>query len=194
MGISLDAGAVDRLEAFADLLKERGSSLGLVSKGDLPHVYGRHVLDSLRAAAAFTEGDSVAYDLGSGGGLPGVVLASALPRCRFVLVEPRTRRAGFLELVIERLGLNNAEVAVARAEDLPPERADVCTARALAPLPEAWRLARPLLRSGGRLVYFAGEGVENPGEDAGALPDPPGGVELLDVLASEPPLVIMTRR
>jgi 16S rRNA (guanine527-N7)-methyltransferase len=151
----------------------------------------RHIADSLRAVRALGRA-SRAHDLGSGAGLPGVPLAIALPGTAFTLIEPARKRAAFLELVIDELGLSNARVVVARAEDVGVV-ADVCVARALAPLERAWSLARPLLEPGGCLVYFAGESF-------GTVPDLPdaGGLTFersnpSSVLESVGPLVIITR-
>ena len=121
-----------------------------------------------------------------------MVLAIAVPSCRFRLVESRKRRAGFLEMAVERLGLENAEVHVGRAEDIH-EPADVATARAFAPLPATWRVAWPLLRPGGRLIFFAGGGVRR--EDAESIrdPAPAEAIELVEGLANQGPLVIMAR-
>ena len=169
----------------------------MISRADAPFLRSRHIDDSLRAVAAFREGDSHAYDIGSGAGLPGLVLAIALPDRRFTLIEPRARRAAFLELAVERLELPNVEVAVApveevarrvRAGDAPS--ADVATARAFAPLERAWPAARSLLRPGGRLVYFAGEGLRDPLREAERVGGGEATVKL--VLDSPAPLVIMT--
>jgi 16S rRNA (guanine527-N7)-methyltransferase len=136
----------------------------------------------------------VAYDLGSGAGLPGIVLACALPDRRFRLVEPRRRAAAFLELAVERLALANVEILLARAEDLE-DPADVVSARAFAPLDRAWAAAWRLLGSGGRLVYFAGEGMRDPAARAWSIvsPEPPAEVELIERVDSGAPLVIMSR-
>lgn len=194
-GVRLSERQGRLLVRLHDLLLERAVPLGLVGERDAGRLYERHVLDSLAAAAAFEPSDRLAYDLGSGAGLPGLVLAIALPGCRFVLVEPRRRRAGFLELAAERLGLGNVSVAVARAEDLGEGEGDVVTARAFAPLERSWRAAFRLLRPGGRLVYFAGRGLRDPLAAAAsvAAPEPPGEISLLRVLESAPPLVIMAR-
>jgi 16S rRNA (guanine527-N7)-methyltransferase len=196
LGLALEPEQLDRLALFERLLEEHAPRLGLISRQDLPRLRFRHVVDSLRAAQAFGEEVRRACDLGSGAGLPGLPLAIALPRCRFVLCEPRQRRAAFLELAVDRLELGNVEVAVLRAEDLPPDRADVCTARAFAPIEESWQAACRLLRPGGRLVYFAGESLADPRDAASSLsrPERPASVSLLGVLAKSPPLVIMTRR
>jgi 16S rRNA (guanine527-N7)-methyltransferase len=192
--IHVKQGALERLQVYRDLLADRAVSLGLVAETDRDRLWERHIEDCLRATVTFREEDRVAYDLGSGAGLPGIVLACTLPGRRFRLVEPRRRAAAFLELAIERLSLENAEVLIARAEDLS-EQADVVTARAFAPLERAWPVAFPLLRSGGRLVYFAGAGIEDPATLAWSLttPEPPGEVEVVDRVDSFGPLVIMSR-
>jgi len=101
--------------------------------------------------------DQQVADLGSGGGLPGIPLAIALPATRFLLVEARGRRGAFLEVVVERLSLANVEVIVARADQVH-RVVDVVTTRALAPVLQTWRLAEPLLNARGRVLYFAGRG------------------------------------
>jgi 16S rRNA (guanine527-N7)-methyltransferase len=175
------------LQAFAALLEERGVRLGLVGEGDREHLWERHVADSFRAVATLRPGDRDAYDLGSGGGLPGIVVAIARPSLRVTLVETQRRRVGWLELVIEELGLENAVARQARIEDLS-DPVDVCFARALAPIERAWELARPLLRPGGRLVYFAGRSFD-PAATEGLAAD----IRILEEsdLESSGPLVII---
>jgi 16S rRNA (guanine527-N7)-methyltransferase len=180
-----------QIAGFEALLHDRALPLGLVSERDAAVLHERHVLDSLRAATVFRPDDNRALDLGSGAGFPGIVLAVALPRCHFVLVEPRRKRAGFLELAKERLELSNVEVAIARVEDLRVV-ADVATARAFAPPAKAWAVGHRLLRPGGRLVYFAGS-HEGPEEIAAHLDPQAVEIQVARGLANFPPLVIMTR-
>jgi 16S rRNA (guanine527-N7)-methyltransferase len=184
----------ERLEAYGELLADRAIGLGLVAESDRDRVWERHIEDCLRATVAFRTDDRVAYDLGSGAGLPGLVLACALPDRRFRLIEPRRRAAAFLELAVERLALENVEILMARAEELS-EPADVATARAFAPLERAWPAAFPLLRRGGRLAYFAGQRIEDPAAEARSLatPEPPAEVEVTEPVDSWGPLVIMSR-
>lgn len=185
------------LDVYEELLVSRAIPMGLVSASDREVLRDRHIADSLRAARAFRGGDTRCFDLGSGAGLPGIPLAIALPDRRFLLVESRERRVGFLELAVERLGLENVEVLPHRVESVG-ERVrggemapgDVATARAFAPIDRSWRLGAPLLRSGGRLVYFAGEGLAEP-EAAARRAGADGEVLVLD---SSAPLVIMGRR
>ena len=194
LGLSLQAAQLERLERFESLLRRHAPLLGLVSEDDLPRIFERHILDSLRAASEIAGGDIC--DLGSGAGLPGIPLAVALPHCSVVLCEAKRRRVAFLELAVEQLGLANAAVAPVRAEDLPERSADACTTRAFAPLEESWAAAWPVLRPGGRLVYFAGARLRDLAARAAALdrPEPPVSVDVVRVLANEAPLVIMARR
>jgi 16S rRNA (guanine527-N7)-methyltransferase len=189
--VHLEPEQAEAVLAFERLLLDRAVPLGLVSRGDAPTVRPRHILDSLRAVLALESSDVDAYDLGSGSGLPGIVVAIAMPTLRVGLVEARSRRAGFLELAVERLELPNVAVLAKPADQLEVA-VDVCFARALAPLPEAWKLARHLLRPGGRLVYFAGEGFRRPDP----MPPDASSFRLLQapVLASSGPLAIMTRQ
>ena len=156
-GVALAGEAVDRLVDFANLLRTLGVDLGLVARADADRIVERHVSDSMRAAGVVADGDRTAADLGSGGGLPGIPVAIARPDVTVFLLESRARRVAFLELACERLGVGNGTPVRTRVEDADVRALDLCFARALAPLPRAWSLALPLLRPGGRLVYFAGQ-------------------------------------
>lgn len=185
---SLTSERAGLLAEFEALLLDRAVPRGLVSRRDADRVRERHILDCLRAAAVVAPDDRSAYDLGSGAGLPGIVVAIACPELRVRLVEARRGRVAFLELAIERLDLPNCEAVGSRLEDVR-EPVDLCFARALAPIEEVWRLARRLLTPGGRLVYFAGLGEEDlPPMDAGRIEVVPS-----TVLESAGPLVIMAR-
>jgi 16S rRNA (guanine527-N7)-methyltransferase len=195
MGLALASDSADRLIRLTDVLGDRALRLGLVAKGDAGRLYPRHVRDCLRAAALIEESDRRAYDLGSGAGLPGLVLAIAVPACSFVLVESRRRAAAFLEWAVAELEVRNASVAPSRVEDMEGQ-ADLAAARAFAPLDRAWEAAVPLLRPGGRLVYFAGAGLRDPEGAARSLarPEPAGSVRLDPVFEKAAPLVIMSRK
>jgi 16S rRNA (guanine527-N7)-methyltransferase len=96
-------------------------------------------------------------DIGSGAGLPGIVLAIARPDLRVTLVEPLLRRTTFLDEVVDRLGLGNVEVVRARAEELHGTREfTVVTSRAVAPLGRLLDWSMPLVRRGGALVAMKG--------------------------------------
>jgi 16S rRNA (guanine527-N7)-methyltransferase len=190
---SLSPGQRAALNRFEGLLVDVAAPRGLVGERDRARIRTRHVDDSLRALP-YLRDVRACTDLGSGAGLPGIPLAIARPEIRFILVEARARRVAFLELAVAELALENVEVLHTRAEEFAEatqatQASQACTARALADLPGAWALARPLLRPGGRLVYFAGASFEVPEGLDGAgnvWIEPPDG------LASGGPLVIIT--
>ncbi|MCI0636862.1 MAG: class I SAM-dependent methyltransferase [Actinobacteria bacterium] len=189
VGVALKRRQADRLIEFEHLLIERAIPDGLVAHSDAPRIRDRHLLDCLRAAPIPAPGERC-YDLGSGAGLPGVVVALTRPDLRVTLVERRAHRVAFLELALEVLGPENAVVLPTALEDIE-EPVDLCFARALEPLRRAWASARRLLLPDGRLVYFAGR-------EPDAAEIPPDAV-LQDVLTtpvleSAGPLVIMARQ
>jgi 16S rRNA (guanine527-N7)-methyltransferase len=189
LDLELAPEQLDMLEAFEGMIRERAILLGMVAASDAERLRERHVKDSLRAAAVVSPADRTAYDLGSGAGLPGVAVAIACPDLRVTLVESRRPRAAFLQLVVDRLGLSNANVSNERVETLT-EPVDLCFSRAFARVGVAWRAADRLLVPGGRLVYFAGERF-----DRSELPD--GITSTLvttTALARSGPLVIMSRQ
>lgn len=126
-----------------------------------------HVADALSGLAAPPLRTArVIADLGSGNGIPGLVLAIARPEARVILVEAAQRKSAFLRRAAEAAGADNAEVVTARAEDWREGTGacDVVVARALARLPVLVEYAAPLLRLGGVLVAW--KGVRDPGEEA----------------------------
>jgi 16S rRNA (guanine527-N7)-methyltransferase len=189
IGVDLDRSRVQMLERYEGLLADRAVGLGLIARSDAGRIHERHVVDSLRAAR-IPEAGATVYDLGSGAGLPGVPVAIARPEVTVWVVERRARRAAFLELVQQELALANMTVIGSSAEDLEGQ-ADVCLARAFAPLPRAWAVARELLGPGGRLVYFAGREPRPNDVPADAVLR---AVVRTSVLESSGPLVIIARQ
>jgi 16S rRNA (guanine527-N7)-methyltransferase len=152
--------AVDRLpraERYAELLATEGVVRGLIGPREAPRLWERHLLNCAVLAELVPPAASVA-DVGSGAGLPGVVLAIARTDLRVTLVEPLLRRTRFLDEVVEALGLQEqVEVVRARAEELAGTRTfDVVTARAVAPLDRLARWCLPLVDPGGELVAMKG--------------------------------------
>ena len=122
-----------RLERYAELLREESKRQNLVSASTLDHLWERHILDSAQLVGLAPNGAATWLDIGSGAGLPGIVIA-ALITGRVLLVEPRRLRAEFLRSAIAELGLGTrVTVAAAKAESVSG-RFDVITARAVAPL------------------------------------------------------------
>lgn len=127
---------------------------GLIGPGEVGRLWTRHLLNCGVLAPALEAGDRVC-DVGSGAGLPGIVLATARPDVDVVLLEPALRRIRFLEDVVEALDLPNVTLVRARAE----EHADVydkVTARAVAPLDRLARITLRLVRPGGALLALKG--------------------------------------
>ncbi|HEX9711837.1 MAG TPA: RsmG family class I SAM-dependent methyltransferase [Actinomycetota bacterium] len=145
------------LLAHAEAVRADADRLGLVASRDQGSVLSRHTADSLLFALAREPEDGEQWaDVGSGAGFPGLVLACCYPGTIFTLVEPQRRRAAFLELQRAGLGLENVELAIQRADDLPPGRFDVVVARALAEPALAMEAMRRLARPDGTILVAVG--------------------------------------
>lgn len=143
-------------ERYAAWLAGAGTLRGLIGPREVPRLWERHLVNCAVLAELIPENASVC-DIGSGAGLPGIVLAIARPDARVTLVEPLLRRTSFLEEVVADLGLGNCEVSRDRAEALHGvERYDVVTSRAVAPLPKLLGWSMPLVAPGGALVAMKG--------------------------------------
>jgi 16S rRNA (guanine527-N7)-methyltransferase len=142
---------------YAAILAGAGIERGVIGPREVPRLWERHILNCA-VLAPFVGRDATVCDIGSGAGLPGLVLALQRPDCAVALVEPLLRRSVFLTEVVSELRLPNVEVVRGRAEDVDPSRRfDVVTARAVAPLDRLAAWGVPLLRSGGRLIAIKGE-------------------------------------
>lgn len=152
----------DRIElarAFTADLAQYGEERGLIGPLELERLWTRHVVNSALVSPLLREGR--VGDVGSGAGLPGLVLAIARPDVHLVLIEPMERRTDWLSEEAERLGLANVTVTRGRAEDVTPEpRLDQVTARAVSALSKLVPLCVPLLRPGGELVFMKGARVQ----------------------------------
>jgi 16S rRNA (guanine527-N7)-methyltransferase len=142
---------------YARRLATDGVVRGLIGPREAERIWDRHLLNCAAIAELVGSGSSVT-DVGSGAGLPGIVLSVARPDLSVVLVEPLARRTAFLSEVVSELGLANVTVKRARAEEaagsVPP--ADIVTARAVAPLDRLAAWCLPLARVGGRLLALKG--------------------------------------
>ena len=154
--------ASDRLALavrFTELLATEGVLRGLIGPREAPRLWERHVLNSAVLAEAIPD-DSAVCDIGTGAGLPGVVLAIARPDVEMTLVEPLLRRTTFLDEVVAELGLAHVRVVRGRAEDLHGvETFDVVTSRAVAPLERLLGWSMPLVAPTGALVAMKGQSV-----------------------------------
>lgn len=153
-------------ERFAALLADDGVVRGLIGPREVPRLWERHLVNCALLGRAIDEGRDVC-DIGSGAGLPGLVLAIARPDLRLTLVEPLLRRTTFLDEAVVELGLPNVEVVRARAEELHGKREfSVVTSRAVAPLERLLGWSMPLVRQGGALVAMKGSSVHAEIEEA----------------------------
>jgi len=122
----------DILERYCLLLREENSRQNLISASTMERLWDRHILDSAQLVRFEIRPGASWLDIGSGAGLPGIVIA-ALISGPITLVEPRRLRADFLARVVEALRLKNAAVECTRAEKIE-RRFEMITARAVAPL------------------------------------------------------------
>ena len=160
--------ALPVVETYAALLAGPGVERGLLGPREAPRLWERHLLNSAGPAELLEQGSTVA-DVGSGAGLPGLVLAAMRPDLSVVLVEPLLRRTTFLAEAVGRLGLTNVDVRRGRAEELAADlEVDAVVARAVAPLERLAGWSLPLLRPGGRLVALKGSTAEQELATAGA--------------------------
>jgi 16S rRNA (guanine527-N7)-methyltransferase len=152
-----------RLKLYADLLKKWQVQINLVGEDTIPFLWERHIADSLQLRTYIGKGGKTVIDLGSGAGLPGLVLALAYPEYWVTLIESNGKKAAFLKEVVRRSGIS-VQVIQDRAEhvDSEPFRSanPIITSRAVAPLNRLFRLASPFLETGRALLHK--------GQDAGA--------------------------
>lgn len=150
---------IDLARAFTSSLARQGEERGLIGPLELPRLWTRHILNSVIAAPLFH--GSVA-DIGSGAGLPGIVLAIARPDVQWTLIEPMERRVAWLTEQVSELALDNVDILRARAEDVVrPGGFDVVTARAVSALRTLIPMTAPLVRDGGELAVFKGLNAVN---------------------------------
>ena len=144
---------------YTDDLARRGEELGLIGPLELPRLWTRHVVNCALVAPLLKPG--LVGDVGSGAGLPGLVLAVARPDCHLLLIEPMERRAEWLLREAADLGLTNVTVVRARAEDAKLDTPlDQVTARAVTALAKLIPATVALVRQGGEMVFMKGSRVD----------------------------------
>ena len=144
---------------YTNDLARRGEELGLIGPLELPRLWTRHILNCALVAPLLRPG--LVGDVGSGAGLPGLVLAVARPDCHLVLIEPMERRADWLQREASDLELTNVTVVRARAEDATLDTPlDQVTARAVTALVKLIPATITLVRHGGELVFMKGSRVD----------------------------------
>jgi 16S rRNA (guanine527-N7)-methyltransferase len=152
--------ALPAAAAYADLLTGPGVERGLVGPAEAVRIWDRHLLNCA-VVAELVPAQCVLADLGSGAGLPGIVLALLRPEADVLLVESMARRVAFLTECVETLRLPKVRVIRGRAEDLAGEiSADIVTARAVAPLGKLAGWAIGLCRPGGTVLAIKGASAQ----------------------------------
>ena len=161
-GIELDSGDEARLTRYLHLLYAANEHMNLTAVRDPAAAWMRHIFDGLTPLPILTQADAKRVaDIGSGGGIPGLVLACVLPEVEFALIESVGKKARFLEETARALGLSKVRVSNARAEALGRgelrDRMDVVVSRAVGRLPILLEFALPMVREGGVFVAIKGE-------------------------------------
>jgi 16S rRNA (guanine527-N7)-methyltransferase len=155
--VDLFGPALPLIQRYGEILAGAGVERGLIGPREVDRLWERHLMNCAAVAELIPEGAHV-VDVGSGGGLPGVVLAAARTDLRVTLLEPLLRRTVFLDECLDALELDNAEVLRGRAEDWAGRMgADAVTARAVAPMEKLVGWCLPLLHRGGRMLALKGD-------------------------------------
>ncbi|GAA4940273.1 16S rRNA (guanine(527)-N(7))-methyltransferase RsmG [Actinoplanes utahensis] len=179
---------------YAELLATEGVIRGLIGPRETPRLWDRHLVNCGVMAPLIQPGASV-IDIGSGAGLPGLVLAVARPDLVITLVEPLARRTSFLEEAVDALGLDNVTVLRGRAEEVDLPGADVVTARAVAALDKLAGWCLPLAAVGGRLLAMKGSSAADEIAEHRAAIESLGGAEAVIRMCGsgliEPPTTVV---
>lgn len=158
---SVFGSRIDLARRFTAALADQGEERGLIGPLELPRLWTRHILNSAVAGPLFPSGARVG-DIGSGAGLPGLVLAIARPDVTWVLIEPMERRVAWLTEQRDALHLDNVEIVRARGEEWAEGPVlDAVTARAVSAFRTLIPLTAPLVRDGGELILLKGANAAN---------------------------------
>lgn len=148
------------LQPFHDILAGDGVTRGVIGPREHDRLWSRHLLNCAAVAdpnLGLVPHEATVIDVGTGGGLPGVVWALVRPDIRMVLVEPLQRRIAFLDDAVTELGIGErVELHAVRAQDFKGPAGDVVTSRALSSLADLTQWSLPLLASGGSIVAMKG--------------------------------------
>ena len=154
---------LDRLRVYAELLEKWNSRINLVSKSTIPDLWHRHMADSAQILALAPK-QGRWLDIGSGAGFPGMVAAimarEQSPELSFSLAESDERKAAFLATVARETA-TDANILIGRIEGLDPAKADILSARALAPVSQLLEFAERHLNPGGICLFPKGAQAES---------------------------------
>jgi 16S rRNA (guanine527-N7)-methyltransferase len=152
---------LDEIAAYAHFLTTAGIERGLIGPREGERIWERHIFNCLPVTELLPQGASL-FDIGSGAGLPGIVIALARPDLSVTLIEPLERRVSFLNEAVAGLNLetNKIEVIRGRAQDVK-KSADFVTARAVAPLEKLKKMSWHMVKTGGSLLAMKGESASS---------------------------------
>ncbi len=164
-GINIPENFTEKIEKYVALLRKYNPSLSLIAKGEIENIYQRHIIDSL-GILLFHDivSNAKILDYGSGGGLPGIILAIAKPDSDFILAESNKKKAAFIQTCCESLELDNVEIFPDRAEKIVQRRVsseafDWVTIRATGPLTKTIPGALKLIKPFGKTALWAGKEI-----------------------------------
>ncbi|MBR1747618.1 MAG: 16S rRNA (guanine(527)-N(7))-methyltransferase RsmG [Clostridia bacterium] len=161
-GIVLDEVQEERFLRYADLLTEYNEKFNLTAITDRREIYEKHFLDSALGGAYLSAGAEV-VDVGSGAGFPAIPLKILRPDLKITMLDSLQKRVGFLNVVLQELGLAGIEAVHGRAEDFAKtnrERYDYAVARAVAPLDVLSEYCLPFVKVGGAFIAYKGRNAE----------------------------------
>ena len=156
--------AFPQLAQYAQILGQEAVLQGLLGPREIDRIWDRHILNCAALNELIPQAKSI-IDIGSGAGLPGIVLAIMNPSTHVILVEPMQRRTDFLNDVKKQLNLENVEIIRGRAENQKIQ-AQVVTSRAVAPLNKLLAWSLPLVEKGGKVLAIKGEKAQSELEEA----------------------------
>ena len=154
-------GQEDAIRAYAELLTTAGIERGLIGPREGERIWERHIFNCLPITQLLPQGASL-FDIGSGAGLPGIVIALARPDLKVTLIEPLERRVEFLNEAVAAIAAGGVEIEVirGRAQDVK-KSADFVTARAVAPMEKLKKMSWHMVKTGGSLLAMKGESAAN---------------------------------
>jgi len=168
-GLNVSRETFERLQVYVALVEKWTPKINLIGKSTIPHIWSRHIMDSVQLCKAGPENFDLWVDMGSGAGFPGIVAAimaeGALAQKSVTLVESDQRKAAFLRTALRETGVTGA-VIPERVEALTPQGADVVSARALADLSTLLSYADRHLTKGGIALFSKGATWEKEVDDA----------------------------
>ena len=150
-------GQEEAIRAYAEFLITAGIERGLIGPREGERIWERHIFNCLPITQLLPQGASL-FDIGSGAGLPGIVIALARPDLKVTLIEPLERRVEFLNEAVAAIAAGGVEIAVirGRAQDVK-KSADFVTARAVAPMEKLKKISWHMVKTGGSLLAMKGE-------------------------------------